>query len=137
MTTLRPLSSVTNQEAHGLPLACESVYRSEIARIEGLRTRQVAYRASLPTTHEAATKEASSVLRRLIEEDEGGQLLEALHLSVALGAMIQKDGNGLDYEGTYRDAAVYISEKIGDALRHVHGELEHMDHVLRTVNGTG
>jgi hypothetical protein len=137
MTAQRPVSPAENQEAHGLALACDMVFQSEMERIEALRNRQADYRASLPASHQEATAEASALVADLIEEDEGGQVTEAVHLSVALGAMLQNDTNALGHNGNYKDAAVYISGRITEALFHIHGELEHLNNVLRKVNGTG
>ncbi|SDE88362.1 hypothetical protein SAMN04488117_101596 [Celeribacter baekdonensis] len=137
MTKLRPIPYTANQETHGLALAADVVYTSEIAQIDRLRERQAAYRASLPTSVEAANREAISVLSDLIEPDERGGFLEALHLSIALGAMIKKDGNALGCVGPERDAAIFVSERVSDALLQVHGELEHMNTALRTPIGIG
>lgn len=124
---LRPVSDRENKEAGHLALCDQNVFDDQMAEIAALRSRQAAYLEGLPTTD----RECIDSALRLLHEDAGEYpegLEEALHLSAVLEAMIRH--TQIADHGTYRDAALFIADRIQQGLQRTAKAIERIGDIL-------
>lgn len=124
---VEPVSSWTNQDVSGNALCAEHVWQENRSRIEDLRSRQRNYLDSLPTNPGEVIDAALRIMHPDGEEYPDG-VEEAMHLACALEAMV-RDGD-LGAQGRFRDAAIYVSERVTYALHRATRQLDKMSDVL-------
>ncbi|OOY24437.1 hypothetical protein BMI91_10370 [Thioclava sediminum] len=129
--SVEPVSHWENEEVHRHALCVEPIFRDHIAKVEALRNRQAAYVASLPTEYPAAVSAVLNIVHPEFESYPDG-VEEALHLSFALEAMIKN--SGVEGQGRSRDAAVYVAERISDAMHRAVQSLDKITDILQNAD---
>ena len=128
-----PVSQSENEEVRGLALCCDSAFEDEMKLVDNLRSRQKAYRASLPTDpDEIITAALAAMYPGGGDYPDGFE--EALHLSHALVVMVE---DGIDDAGSNRDAAVYIADRVIECLRNLGRSLDQVGDLLSNRKRAG
>lgn len=121
------VSSFENDEVGGLALSCEPIFQDRISQAKKLRERQAAYLATLPTDPTEVVR-ASLKLMNPNGNNYPEGIEEALHLSTALAALFRGD-DPFDSDRTY-EAAMYIAERVSDAMHEATNQLDHVSDIL-------
>lgn len=124
---IRPVSYQENRKVGGKALCREGVLASDMEKIAGLRDHQARYLASLPTQPRDAIEASFEILNPGFDNYIEG-FEEALHLSQALAALIEKGDLGED--DWELDAAKFVSQRVTDHLHRMQNQLDHLSYVL-------
>jgi len=123
----KPVSNWENAHANGLALLNEEYFQERLEYIKALRRRQAAYLDSLPGEPRAAIRAAWSEMHQGGCEYPDG-VEEALHLSYALAAMVK--AGDTDDEGRSRDAALYLSDRLAQAMHRAALQIDRVSDIL-------
>lgn len=125
---IEPVTRWENKEVKGHALCSDFVFQDHLTNAQALRDRQAAYLNSLPTDPTDVIKAAREIMHPGYVNEYPEGIEEALHLSVALEAMIK--AGDLDVEGRPRDAALYVAEHVCTAMHRAVRALDRLNHVL-------
>jgi hypothetical protein len=124
----RPVSREENEAANGSALCARQLWDNHIATVEHLRQRQADYRASLPTSHEAAILQAVKLLSPSWE-DCPPCLERASNMAVLLEIILRGESeNDLEYG---REALSWAAERVAEDLSEMRDVLSRALDVLR------
>lgn len=104
-----PVSTYENERVGGLAHCDKLIFADKLTEAQRLRDQQAKYYASLPTDPAECLTEAIAVLYPLSEEN-GDCVERALHLSVAMTALI--DQMEPDHGEPQRATLLYIADQI-------------------------
>lgn len=125
---IRPVSELENRNVNGNALCCDRALSDEMEKIGRLRDRQAQFLATLPAEPQAALDASFQVLHPdLGNYIEGFE--EALHLSQALAALIEK--GDLDEDSREQEAAEFVARQVAEHLYRTRSQLDYIGHVLR------
>lgn len=125
---IHPVSDLENRNVDGKALCCDRVLADEMEKVGRLRDRQAGFLATLPAEPQAALDASFHILHPdLGNYIEGFE--EALHLSQALAALIEK--GELDEDSREQEAAEFVSRQIANHLKQTRSHLDYLSHLLR------
>lgn len=125
---IHPVSDLENRNVNGKALSCDRAFAEEMEKISWLRDRQAKFLATLPAEPQDAIDASFQILHPESENYIQG-FEEALHLSQALAALIEK--GDLDQDTREQEAAEFVSRQVAEHLQQTRSQLDHLSHVLR------
>ena len=127
-TTLTPVTEWENRSVKGQALVSEHIYQEDMARVEKLRAREAAYRASMPVD----PKGKCDAIRKLWIDDDyysRGYMREAQAIAFALESMVKDcDPENVPEE---RDAMRWFTDRLIECQRAEYGRIEKAMDILR------
>ena len=131
---IRPVSDQENRKVDGKALCCDRALADEMEKIGRLRDRQARFLEALPAEPQTALDASFQILHPdLGNYIEGFE--EALHLSQALAALIEK--GDLDEDSREQEAAEFVARQVASHLHRTRSQLDYLSHVLRNPKRVG
>ena len=124
---IKPVTKWENNASNGQALCSEYLFREQVEQTRVLRDRQAAYRKSLPTDPPEAIRAALRIMHPTGDDYPDG-IEEALHLSFALEALVR--AGDLDAQGRSREAALYVADRVSDAMHRATRQLDRIADIL-------
>ncbi|AUQ55169.1 hypothetical protein [Phaeobacter inhibens] len=125
---IQPISEHENKSVNGKALCADIVLAEEMERVSELRDRQAQFLATLPVEPQDAIDASFQILNPGMDDYIEG-FEEALHLSHALAALIEK--GDLEHDTREQDAAVFVSQQIARYLGQTRTRLDRLGYILR------
>lgn len=124
-----PVSDSENKRFKGHPLCSRFLWEEHIERVNALRERHSAYRASLPDDPEIAIKEARMLVGS-VDRGCGGWLERARNYATAIGGLVIEGDIG--NVGPEHDAALFFAREIQNEIEAVDEKLQKVLDILDT-----